>query len=89
MDCVVKAHDEYRVKAAFARATLDKPFVAVHPFGEQCFQVRACAAAATVPLTLRCRAAARLPLRRGAAPTRARAPRERGRASGSGPCTPT
>ena len=38
MDCVVKAHDEAKVGAAFSRATLERPFVGVHPFGEQCFQ---------------------------------------------------
>ena len=38
MDCVVKAKDAFKATAAFGMATLNKPFVAVHPFGEQCFQ---------------------------------------------------
>jgi hypothetical protein len=38
MDCVAQSHDQDRIKAAFAKSTVNKPFVAVHPFGEQCFQ---------------------------------------------------
>ena len=38
MDCMVDGHEMDGCVRAFGEATLGKPFVTVHPFGEQCFQ---------------------------------------------------